>query len=134
LQWKFHTNGAVPSSPAVYNNVVYFCSYDGYSYAVNATSGSLKWKFKTGGERKVGAYGLWTMQPSDMYMEDLYDFFLSSPIMETTEKNPTVYFGSSDGNLYALNATTGSLKWKFKTNGLIHTSPALYNNTVYIGS
>jgi len=134
LQWKFHTNGAVASSPAVYKNVVYCCSYDGYCYAVDAISGKEVWKFKTGGERKVGAYGLWTMKPANMYMEDLYDFFLSSPIVETTNKNTTVYFGSSDGNLYALDADSGSLKWKFKTNGIIHTSPALYNSTVYITS
>ena len=28
----------------------------------------------------------------------------------------------------------GEIKWKFKTNGIIHTSPALYDSTIYIGS
>ena len=133
LQWKLHTNGAVSSSPAVYKNVVYFSSYDGYCYAADATTGKEVWKFKTGGEKKVGAYGLWTMKPANMYMEDLWDFFLSSPVVDMN-KEPTVFFGSSDGNLYALDATTGLLKWKFKTNGIIHTSPALYNGVLYIGS
>ena len=45
-----------------------------------------------------------------------------------------LYFGSSDGNLYALDAGTGLLKWKFKTNGIIHNSPALYNGMVFFGS
>jgi outer membrane protein assembly factor BamB len=134
LKWKLHTNGGVSSSPAVYKDVVYCCSYDGYCYAADATNGKLIWKFKTGGEKKVGAYGLWTMKPADMYMEDLFDFFLSSPIVDVNNNDATVYFGSSDGNLYALNAATGSLKWKFKTDGIIHTSPGIYNGIVYVGS
>jgi outer membrane protein assembly factor BamB len=134
LKWKLQTNGAVSSSPAVYNDVVFCCSYDGYCYAANSNTGKLIWKFKTGGEKKVGAYGLWTMKPAELYMEDLFDFFLSSPVVDENGKNVTVYFGSSDGNLYALDAATGSLKWKFKTNGIIHTSPAIYNGVVYVGS
>jgi outer membrane protein assembly factor BamB len=86
----------------------------------------------------VGAKGLWTMKPTDLYMEDLWDFFLSSPVIGVNgpgiNKGPTVYFGSSDGNLYALDAISGSLKWKFKTNGIINTSPALYDGIVYFGS
>jgi outer membrane protein assembly factor BamB len=133
LSWKFHTGGSVSSSPAVYNEIVYFTSYDGFCYAVDAGSGKEIWKFKTGGEKKVGANGLWTMKPAELYMEDLFDFFLSSPVVEQGDE-PTVYFGSSDGNLYALDAMKGGLKWKFKTDGIIHTSPALYQGTVFIGS
>ena len=134
LLWKFKTGGAVHSSPAVYKNVVYFGSYDGFYYALNATTGKLKWKFKTGGEKKVGSKGLWTMKPGTMYMDDLYDFFLSSPVLDLNNRGLSIYFGSSDGNLYALNAITGKKKWAFKTNGLIHTSPALYQGKVYFGS
>jgi outer membrane protein assembly factor BamB len=134
LLWEFTTGGAVHSSPAVYKNVVYFGSYDGFYYAVNAATGKLIWKFKTGGERKVGDKGLWTMGPKDQFMEDQYDFFLSSPVLDLNDKDLTVYFGSSDGNLYALNAHTGKKKWAFKTNGIIHTSPALYKGKVYTGS
>ncbi len=130
LKWKFLTGGAVHSSPAVYNNTVYFGSFDGFYYAVDAATGNLKWKFKTNGEKHFGLKGLWTMKPADEFMEDPYDFFLSSPAVSGS----TVYFGSSNGNVYALNTTTGNLEWQFKTNGVVHTSPAVYNNTVYIGS
>jgi outer membrane protein assembly factor BamB len=134
LLWKFKTGGAVHSSPEVYKNVVFFGSYDGFYYALNASTGKLKWKFKTGGERKVGSKSLWTMKPKEMYMDDLYDFFLSSPVLNLNDHALTIYFGSSDGNLYALNALTGKKKWAFKTNGIIHTSPALYKGKVYFGS
>ena len=134
LLWKFHTNGAVHSSTAVYKGTAYFGSYDGFYYAVNAATGKLKWKFKTGGEKNVGAKGLWTMKPADRYMDDLFDFFLSSPLVSEDSHDPIVYFGSSDGNLYALHALTGKKKWAFRTNGLIHTIPALYNGNIYFGS
>ncbi|MDB5151552.1 MAG: afsK [Mucilaginibacter sp.] len=134
LLWKFKTDGAVHSSPAVYRNVVYFGSYDGFYYALDAVTGKLKWKFRTGGEKKVGSKGLWTMKPEEMYMDDLYDFFLSSPVLNLNDHDLTLYFGSSDGNLYALNAFTGKRKWAFKTGGLIHTSPALYQGKIYFGS
>jgi eukaryotic-like serine/threonine-protein kinase len=133
LIWKFKTGGAVSSTPAVINNVIYFTSYDGNCYAADAITGKGLWQFKTDGEKKVGARGLWMMKPADRYMEDLWDFFLSSPVVELNN-DPTVYFGSSDGNLYALNAKEGSLKWKFKTNGIIHTSPAVSDGTIFIGS
>ncbi len=134
LLWRFTTSGAVSSSPTVYNNLVYFGSYDSYYYALNATNGKLVWKFKTDGERKVGAKGLWGMSPKDKYMEDQYDFFLSSPVIYLSSKGLTVYFGSSDGNLYALDGINGKKRWAFKTNGIIHASPAVYQGKVYIGS
>src|SRR3569833_346337 len=112
--WKFVTGGAVYSSPAVYKNVVYFGSYDGFFYAVNAVTGKLIWKFKTTIEKKAGAKGLWTMKPLDKYMEDPFDFFLSSPVLDMDDKEPTVYFGSGDGNMYALNASNGKKRWSFK--------------------
>ena len=48
--------------------------------------------------------------------------------------NGMVYFGSSDGRLYALDAVTGAFKWNFTTNaGYIYSTPQVYNNTVYFG-
>ncbi len=134
MQWKFKTNGAVSSTPAVYNNMVYAGSYDGNFYALNTETGEPAWKFKTGGEKRNSAIGLWGMLPAGINMEDQYDFFLSSPIVDTANNTAVVYFGSSDGNVYALDAATGKQLWKFTTNGMVHTSPALANGILYVGS
>jgi outer membrane protein assembly factor BamB len=48
--------------------------------------------------------------------------------------NGSVYFGSGDGNLYALDSATGDLRWKFKTNDVVHASPALADGVVFFGS
>ena len=45
-----------------------------------------------------------------------------------------MYFGSSDGNVYALEAATGAVKWKFKTGDVVLSSPALADGTLFIGS
>ena len=47
----------------------------------------------------------------------------------------TIYVGSNDYNLYALNPGNGSKKWTFTTEGAIHSSPAIGSDgTIYIGS
>ena len=48
--------------------------------------------------------------------------------------NGAVYFGSGDGNVYAVDAATGALKWKFKTGDVVHASPAIADGMVFIGS
>jgi outer membrane protein assembly factor BamB len=45
-----------------------------------------------------------------------------------------VYVGSDDGNVYAINATTGAKVWSFSTGGEVQSSPAVVNGRVYVGS
>ncbi len=46
----------------------------------------------------------------------------------------TVFIGSTDGNMYALDAVSGKLKWKFATSGIIVSSPTVMGNLVIFGS
>ncbi len=128
--WKRATGGPVSSTPAVANGIVYVGSYDGKFYALDAHTGALKWKFATDGERRFEAKGLHGMQPKNQTIADAFDIFLSSPVIVQN----TVYFGSGDGNLYALDAATGDLRWKFKTGDVVHASPAFANGVVFVGS
>jgi len=48
--------------------------------------------------------------------------------------NGVVYVGSYDNNLYALNAQTGALLWRYNTSGLVSSSPTVANGVVYVGS
>jgi outer membrane protein assembly factor BamB len=129
-KWKFQTDGRITSSPAVSAGIVYFGSYDSYFYAVDAATGQLKWKFHTAGERRFSANHLHGAEPAAEIMPDPFDFYLSSPVVW----NGAVYFGSGDSNIYALDALSGTLKWKFKTGNVVHASPAIADGTLYVGS
>jgi outer membrane protein assembly factor BamB len=129
-RWKFEVKSRVPSTPAIAGGVVYFTAYDGNVYALDAVSGAVKWKFQTGGERRFAGKHLHGTQPSAETMPDPFDCYLSSPVVW----NGAVYFGSGDGNVYALDAASGALKWKFKTGDVVHASPAIADGTVFIGS
>jgi outer membrane protein assembly factor BamB len=129
-KWKFKTDARVVSSPAVEGGVVYFGSYDGKFYAVNAANGQLKWKFATPGERRFAAKHLHGSLPESETMPDPFDCYLSSPVVS----NGNVYFGSGDGNVYALEAGSGKLVWKFQTGDVVHASPAVVDGIVFVGS
>ena len=45
-----------------------------------------------------------------------------------------VYFGSYDKHLYAVNAESGKLIWKYQTDGGIVSRPAIADDAVFIGS
>jgi outer membrane protein assembly factor BamB len=47
----------------------------------------------------------------------------------------TVYAGSEDNKVYALNGSTGAKKWEFITGNMVSTDPAIGSDgTVYVGS
>ena len=95
------------SSPAVVGGTVYIGSRDNNIYALDATTGNVKWKHFTGGEVH------------------------SSPVV----LDGIVYIGSADLHLYVLDAQTGAEKWKYKTRkdyGGIFSSPAISDGKVYL--
>jgi eukaryotic-like serine/threonine-protein kinase len=128
-RWAYKTGARITSSPAVSDGVVYFLSYDDTAYAVDAATGAAKWKFATRGEHRYTATHIHGTLPRAEAMPDMYDTYLSSPVVW----RGSVYFGSGDGNVYAVNAATGVLRWKFKTGDVVHSSPAIADSTVYIG-
>jgi outer membrane protein assembly factor BamB len=130
LKWKFEAKSRIASSPAVAAGLVYFGAYDGTFYAVDAGTGQMKWKFATQGEHRFSAKHLHGSTPAAETQPDPWDCYLSSPVLW----HDTVYFGSGDGNVYALKAATGELTWKFKTGDVVHASPAVADGTVFIGS
>ena len=129
-KWSFTSGSRIPSSPAVANGLVYFNSYDGNFYALGAADGRVRWKFKNAGERRFAATHLHGALPVGETMPDPFDVYLSSPAIW----NGSVYFGSGDGNIYALDAVMGELKWKFQTGDVVHASPAIFGGKLFVGS
>ncbi len=67
---------------------------------------SVKWGFSTGGN-------IW-----------------SSPAVMAG----TLFVGSSDGKLYSLDVSNGSMRWAYRTGNAIYSSPTVDKGTVYFGS
>ena len=109
LEWKSITNGVIFSSPVIdESGVVYVGSNDNNLTAFNS-DGSIKWTFTTG------------------------NWVDSSPALSKDEN--TVYVGSWDNYLYAVNSMDGSLAWSFETNSYITSSPAVdLDGRIYFGS
>jgi outer membrane protein assembly factor BamB len=49
-------------------------------------------------------------------------------------KGETIFFGSSDGNFYALDAESGYMRWIFPTKNAVNSVPFADDDTVYFGS
>lgn len=62
-------------------------------------------------------------------------FSTGSPIHSSPSvADGTVYIGSRDGKLYALDAATGTKRWEYQTDSWVESSPAITNGVVYFGS
>jgi len=120
--WNFTTGYEVASSVAVVNSKVYTGADDGNIYCLDATTGAQLWKTYAGGVTKclLGAGGYMSIEPP----------VRSSPMV----LNNKVYVGALDGNLYCLDANTGTQIWKFITQGPIQGTPTIVNGMIYFDS
>src|SRR5580704_12943410 len=121
--WSYTTGAGVESSPAVANGVVYVGYDDDNLYALNASTGAKLWSFATGG----GSECIFGVPQPPGFLNAPCKIF-SSPAVA----NGVVYVSSTDGNLYALNASTGAKLWS--NPAVSYSSPAVANGVVYIGS
>jgi outer membrane protein assembly factor BamB len=117
--WGHESGDYYVSSPAFHDGVVIFGAGDGAVYAVDARTGTVRWRAQTEGRVR------------------------SSPAIA----DHAVYVGSFDGRVYCFELATGARKWRFDTQGAtlnsgdfgydrrsIQSSPAVANGTVYIGA
>lgn len=109
LGWSVQLPDWVDSSPALSadEQTAYVGCWDGRLYALNMTNGATRWSFLTGG------------------------YITGSPAVAA---DGTIYFGSADGILYALNPD-GSLRWFVPVLSEMETSPSIApDGSVIVGT
>lgn len=129
-KWNFKSRMPIASSAAVVDGTVYFVSSAGSLAALDAANGQPRWVFATEYERKFEAKNLHGYPSAAQTVADAWDVFTSSPAVV----NGVVYFGGGDGGVYAVDAKSGVLQWKFSTGDVVHASPAVADGVVYVGS
>ena len=179
LQWTFanpgerrfaatHLHGSLPvnetmpdpfdvylSSPTVWKGSVYFGSGDGNIYSLDAVTGALRWKFKTGdvvhaspaivdGKLYVGSWDSYFYALDATTGAEIWRFKTGEDPdihnqvgiqSSATVANGTVYFGCRDSKFYALDAATGHQRWAFSNKGSwVITSPVVLDGKVYFAT
>ena len=101
---------AIYGTPAVSGDLVYIGGYNGKIYAFNSSSLATRWVY-----------------PREDYLQPIAGGLLVA--------QGKVYFGCSDGRVYALDAATGDRQWEsFKTGDKIWSTPVIDGDTLFIGS
>ncbi len=113
-KWRVELNGAIKSKPAIYKQIIIINDQSACITAMDKKTGEVVWQFNMDGEKQV----------------DMWDYYLSSPTID----GDIVYVGSGDGHIYAINAESGNLNWKFKTGGPVHATPTIHQDVLLIGS
>lgn len=117
-RWRYDAGSPVSSSPAVGGGLVFAAARDGSLFAVDAKGGTRRWRLATGNELPLP----WGHESGD--------YFTSSP----TYVAGTVLVGAGDGNVYAIDAPSGRVRWRARTGGRVRASPAVANGRVFVGS
>ena len=99
LLFEFKSAGAIKSTAALSDKMVFFTSWDSNLYALDRGNLALKWKVSIDN---------WSM---------------SSPAVDESEGK--VYFGSHDRHLYCVDLETGSKIWSFFPDARIISSPVI---------
>lgn len=117
-KWTVQVSRPVTASPTVVGGIVYVGGWDGVFRALRASDGSALWTFQT--DPHTGNY--------------------PGIIGSAAVDHGKVYIAAGP-NVYALDAATGTIVWKFVVGGggstdKIETtsSPVVYNGRVYIGT
>jgi len=118
LKWAFGFPAAtvVYSPPSVAGGRVFVGIDTGYIYSIDAASGCVYWSFAAqAGVRSAISVG---------------------PIQSQGSAKYAAYFGDIRGNVYAVNAETGTLLWKVSADphpvARITGSPKLYKDRLYV--
>lgn len=162
LRWSYETEDAVWASPVLADGTLYIGSYDGHLYAISLERGELLWRYQTGdridgspavangtvffGSFDRNIYALDAETGEERWIVGTRGINRSSPTVHDgvvyigaycrTEEASTYYDvrWPERGFVYAIDAETGDLRWRYETGDGVMGTPAIRDGTVYVGS
>lgn len=145
-RWKFSTKRSIWASPATNEacDCIYVASMDHSLYALDAQTGSQRWKSPDlgGALASAPAYkdGVLFQGTSDKQMlaidagtgKTIWSFETAGWVWSGAAiEDGNLYFGDLEGNLYAVDVQTGKQVWTVKADGAILSKPLVYKDLIY---
>jgi outer membrane protein assembly factor BamB len=155
--WRFRAHGVLEFPPVVGYGRVFFEQGRGHVFALDAKSGHVAWHrhfrhcaaaspalgkgilyvsfmqpypCSTGDRSQHGFITAFRVSDGKVLWRFVAGAIESSPLLVGN----TLYFGSWDHHLYALDVRTHRLRWRFLADDELNSSAAYADGTVYIGS
>jgi outer membrane protein assembly factor BamB len=121
-RWRFETGDRVRARPTIHGNRIIVPSDDGFLYSLERHSGTQAWR------SRVGASPAPRSDPSSQ--EFRYDQFSSAAVVS----GDTIFVGTLDGALVALDSGEGTRKWSIGAGGAVTSTPVVRDGKVVFGS
>lgn len=138
LQWTHSAGGGISAQPTVANGLVYWGSWDGYEHATNLNNGFVWATYLGQTSTACGgtAFGPQVPAAAAATSGNLVGVASSSTVA-TINGRPMLFVAGGNAFVYALNPLTGAVIWSRSLGAppahFLWSSPAVYNNSVYIG-
>ena len=157
-RWVFHSPAAIKASPSYHDGRVFVADYESGMFALDPTRGKLDWHTNTSKVAPYGKGGFFS-SPAVAYgrvyaaRDDgtvfafdektgkvdwsfpTNNFIYGSPaVARVPGTPPSVYIGSYDEHLYALDARSGQQRWRYDIGGPVPGTSTVIGHTVYASS
>jgi len=109
--WTFDAGHGINGTPLVTSDIVFICNEYGVVTAISRKTHRQIWAYEAG--------GMFAGSPNKLTDESGKDYIVA---------------GCHDGVLYCIDASTGELAWKIKTDDYINGTPALWKKYIVFGS
>ena len=155
VRFTWDAGSPIRSSPVLRAGILYVGSSDGNLSALDAATGTLRWRFHTEGavtstpavddraayvasrdgflhaiDIRTGRERWRHRFGAALGPDDYWDFHLSSPILVAG----TLYIGGGDGHVLALDAADGRVKWRVDVGARVRSTLAVHGDVLVFGT